>query len=39
MKGNDTITTNKEVGMSNCAYEVEGPPLSICFPFILDKMW
>jgi hypothetical protein len=42
MKGNDTITTNKEVGVSNCAcQEEEEPSPYLCFPFhfILDVRW
>jgi hypothetical protein len=37
-KGNDTITTNKEVDMSDCASEEEeelSPFLHFPFPFIL----
>jgi hypothetical protein len=42
IKGNDTITANKEVGMSDCACkEEEESSLYLCFPFpfILDVMW
>jgi hypothetical protein len=35
MKGNDTITANKEAGMSDCANEEEEEPSpSLHFPFI-----
>jgi hypothetical protein len=42
MKGNDTITTNKEADVSNCAYEEEEEPspcLRLPFPFNLDEIW
>jgi hypothetical protein len=41
MKGNNTIPTNKEMGMSNCACEEEEHLLYLCFPFpfILEEMW
>jgi hypothetical protein len=42
MKGNDTITTNKEADVSDCAYEEEEEPspyLHFPFPFILDERW
>jgi hypothetical protein len=42
MKGNDTITTNKEANISDCACEEEevpSPCLRFPFPFILDVRW
>jgi hypothetical protein len=42
MKENDTITANKEVNVSNCAYEEEYEPshfLHFFFPFILVVRW
>jgi hypothetical protein len=40
MKGNDTITANKEADMRECACEEEEEP-SHClhFPFPLDEVW
>jgi hypothetical protein len=40
MKGNDTITANKEADVSDCAYEEEEEH-SPCLhsPFPLDKVW
>jgi hypothetical protein len=40
MKGNDTVTANKEGDVSDCAYEEEEEPsfcLHFLFPFILDE--
>jgi hypothetical protein len=40
MKENDTITTNKEVNMPDCVYEVEEEPSPFLhFPFPLDEIW
>jgi hypothetical protein len=40
MKGNDTITANKEADVSDCAYEEEEEPSPyLCFPFPLDEIW
>jgi hypothetical protein len=42
MKGNDTITANKEADMSDsaCGEEEEPSPyLRFPFPFILDVRW
>jgi hypothetical protein len=42
MKGNDTITANKEAVMSDCACEEEEEPspcLRFPFPFILNERW
>jgi hypothetical protein len=42
MKGNDTITANKEAGVSDYACEEEEEPspcLRFLFPFNLDKRW
>jgi hypothetical protein len=42
MKGNDTITTNKEADVSDYAYEEEEEPspcLRFPFPFNLDERW
>jgi hypothetical protein len=42
MKGNDTISTNKEANVFDyaCEEEEEPPPcLRFPFPFILDKRW
>jgi hypothetical protein len=40
MKGNDTITTNKEVDVSDCACEEEEEPSScLRFPFPLEEVW
>jgi hypothetical protein len=42
IKGNDTITANKETYMSDYAYEEEEEPspyLCFPFPFILDVRW
>jgi hypothetical protein len=42
MKGNDTITSNMEAGVSDYAYEEEEEPL-LClrfpFPFNLEERW
>jgi hypothetical protein len=42
MKGNDTITSNKEADMPDCACEEEEKPspcLHFPFPFNLDERW
>jgi hypothetical protein len=42
MKGNDTITANKEVDVSDYACEEEEEPspcLRFLFPSILDERW
>jgi hypothetical protein len=40
MKGNDTITANKEEDVSNCVCEEEEEPLPcLHFPFPLDEVW
>ena len=39
MKGNDTITANKEAGVSDYACEEEEEPSpTLCFPFPLDEV-
>jgi hypothetical protein len=40
MKGNDTITVNKEVdAFDSACEEQEEPSPYLCFPFILDERW